>query len=97
MQSSVIYMTPVEEVNQFHDSADLVVVAACETVDHSDRIVPTQQLTAPLNETQKSPVEEMNQCHNSADLVVGRVLFDQRPTTCTVQQLVPAVNPADEN
>ena len=97
MQSSVIYMTPVEEVNQCHDSADLVVVASCETMDHSDRVVLEQQLTAPANETKKSPVEEMNQCHDSADLVVGRVLFDQCPTTCTVQQLYVPVNPADEN
>ena len=99
MQSSAIYMTPVEEVNQCHDSAYLVVVAGCETVDqYADLMVPEQQLTAPVNEIQKSPVEEMNQCHNSADLVVGRVLFDQlRPTTCTVQQLHVPVNPADEN
>ena len=86
MQSSAIYMTPVEEVNRCHDSADLVVLTGCETMDqYADRMVPEQQLTAPVNETQKSPVEEVNQCHNSADLVVGRVLFDQRPTTCTEQ------------
>ena len=56
MQSSAIYMTPVEEVNECHNSADLV-VAGCEIVA--------------VNETPKPPVEEMNQCHNKADLVRG--------------------------
>ena len=77
MQSSVIYMTPVEEINQCHNSADLVTVATCETMDQCYRMTE-QQLTAPVNETLRPPVEEMNHCHNRADLVVGRVELDPR-------------------
>ena len=77
MQSSAIYMTPVEEMNQCHNSADLV-VAGCETVDQCYRRMMEQQLTAPVNETTRPPVEEKNHCHNRADLVVGRVVLDPR-------------------
>ena len=84
MQSSDIYRTPVEEMNQCHNSADLV-VASCETVDQCCRMME-QQLTAPANETPRPPVEERNHCHNRADLVVGRVLLD--PRYCMVQQLM---------
>ena len=38
MQSSEIYMTPVEEINQCHNSADLVVVS-CETMDQCYRMM----------------------------------------------------------
>ena len=84
MQSSAIYMTPVEEMNQCHNSAELV-VASCETVDRCCRMMH-QQLTAPVNETPRPPVEEKNHCHNRADLVVGRVVLD--PRYCMVQQLM---------
>ena len=82
MQSSKIYMTPTEEKNHCHNSADLV-VASCETVDQCCRMME-QQLTAPVNETPRPPVEEKNHCHNRADLVVGRVVLD--PRYCMVQQ-----------
>ena len=74
MQSSDICITPVEEMNQCHNSAYLVVAKICDqTVDQCYRRRMEQQLTAPVNETPRPPVEEKNHCHNRADLVVGRV------------------------
>ena len=87
MQSSEIYMTPVEEINLCHNNADLV-VASCETaVDQCYRMTE-QQLTAPVNETARPPVEEKNHCHNRADLVVGRVELDPHYCQYVVQQLM---------
>ena len=88
MQSSDIYMIPVEEINQCHNSADLV-VASCETVDQCCRMMEQHvQSTNPVNETPRPPVEEMNHCHNRADLVVGRVELDPHYCWYTVQQLM---------
>ena len=88
MQSSDIYMIPVEEINQRHNSADLV-VTSCETVDQCCCMMEQHaQLTTPVNETPRPPVEEMNHCHNRADLVVGCVELDPHYCWYTVQQLM---------
>ena len=85
MQSSDIYMIPVDEIN---NSADLV-VASCETVDQCCRMMEQHvQSTNPVNETPRPPVEEMNHCHNRADLVVGCVELDPHYCWYTVQQLM---------